>query len=120
MVYLQGKASLLDEAEILFQSISSPTVYDYSAMSKHDDGAIFHRHLLMNLVNAYGRNGRGLEAVNLYQQIPVKIRDPVIDVCVLNACSHAGLIDHAQSIFQQIQNKTEHIVGAMVSIIVNQ
>jgi hypothetical protein len=67
------------------------------------------------LVNTYGRNGMGLEAVELYRRMPPDLRNSVSDVCVLTACSHSGLVEQAQSIFDQISNKSEHIVTTMVS-----
>ena len=66
------------------------------------------------LVNCYGLNGMGSEAVEMYRQMPQALIDEVTNVCVLNACSHAGLVDKARSIFQNIQNKTQSIFGAMV------
>ena len=56
----------------------------------------------------------GLEAVKLYQKIPNNSRDEVSHICVLNACSHSGLLDEAQSIFIKIPNKTEKIITTMV------
>lgn len=56
----------------------------------------------------------GTEAVELYRQMPQDLVDEVTNVCILNACSHAGLVDKARSIFGNIPNKTESIVGAMV------
>ena len=66
------------------------------------------------LVNCYGLNGRGTEALELYRQMPQDLINEVTNVCVLNACSHAGLVDEARSIFQNIENKTESIFGVMV------
>lgn len=54
------------------------------------------------------------DAITLYRQMPSTIRDEVSHVCVMNACSHGGLIDEARTIFNAISNKTEKIVGAMV------
>ena len=66
------------------------------------------------LVNAYARNGMGSDAIAVYQEMPEHIRDQVSHICVLNACSHAGLIDQARSIFSSIRMKTGNIVGTMV------
>lgn len=66
------------------------------------------------VVNGYGRNGKGEEAIELYRRMPPNLRNAVSDVCVLNACSHAGLIDQAEHIYQSITNKTEQIVTVMV------
>lgn len=54
------------------------------------------------LVNAYSLNGMGIEAVDLFHQMPVKFRDSWSYVCVLNGCSHAGLISQAWQIFEKI------------------
>lgn len=67
------------------------------------------------LVHAYGRNGMGTEAVTLYWTIPEPMRDAISHVCVLNACSHAGLVEQALQIYQQIDVKTDKIVTTMVS-----
>jgi pentatricopeptide repeat protein len=66
------------------------------------------------LVNAYGRNGMGYEAIDVYQRISENHRDTISHVCVLNACSHSGLVEQARSIFSQIKRKTEKIVTTMV------
>jgi hypothetical protein len=66
-------------------------------------------------VNAYGRNGMGSDAVALYRQMPEKIRDEVSHICVLNACSHSGLVDEAQAIFNEIDIKSERVISTMVS-----
>ena len=57
----------------------------------------------------------GTEAVDLYTKIPDKMRDEISHICVLNACSHAGLIDQALHIYERIDVKTEKIVTTMVS-----
>jgi hypothetical protein len=67
-------------------------------------------------VNAYGRNGMGSNAVALYRQMPEKMRDTVSHICVLNACSHSGLVDEAQAIFNEIGIKSKRIISTMVSL----
>ena len=54
------------------------------------------------LVNAYGLNGFGREAVELYYKIPMDMIDNIINLCVLNACSHSSLINEARQIFNHI------------------
>ena len=56
----------------------------------------------------------GYEAVNLYQQMPENMKNMISDICVLNACSHSGLIDQAQTIFNGINEKTEKVISTMV------
>jgi hypothetical protein len=70
------------------------------------------------LVNAYGLNGMGKEALELFHGIPVDTIDEWIYVCVLNACSHSGLIDDAQKIFERIPNerRTEKMYTTLVIV----
>ncbi len=58
----------------------------------------------------------GLEAINLYRQMPKHLYDEVTHICVLNACSHSGLLDEARSIFNEIRLKTERITTTMVCL----
>jgi hypothetical protein len=67
-------------------------------------------------VNAYARNGMGSDAVALYRQMPEKMRDAVSHVCVLTACSHSGLLDEAQNIFNEIDIKNERVIATIVSL----
>jgi pentatricopeptide repeat protein len=67
-------------------------------------------------VNAYARNGMGVDAIALYRQMPEKMRNAVSHICVLNACSHSGLVDEARAIFNDIDVKSEKIISTMVSL----
>jgi len=75
----------------------------------------FHSHFFVE-VNAFGLNGRGSEAIDLYQQISNDLRDEVSHICVLNACSHSGLLDQGRSVFDEIKIKTERITTTMVCL----
>ncbi len=66
------------------------------------------------LVNAYGLNGMGIQAIEIYYQMPTELINEGTYICIINACSHSGLVDQARSIFQNIQNKTERIYTSMV------
>jgi pentatricopeptide repeat protein len=57
----------------------------------------------------------GFEAVELFSKVPLKMLDERTYICVLNACSHSGLVDQAKKIFENIQNKTEFIFTTMVN-----
>lgn len=72
--------------------------------------------VLLILVNAYGLNGRGIDAVDLYHQMSNNKHDEISHIAVLNACSHAALIERAHSIFDKIDNKTERIYTTMVRL----
>lgn len=56
----------------------------------------------------------GIAAVELFHQMPIELINDRTYVCVLNACSHSGLVDQARSIFENIQTKTEIIYTTMV------
>ena len=66
------------------------------------------------LVNAYGRNGMGTEAINLYRQMPENCLDSITHICILSACAHSGLVDEARTIFNEIKIKNEKVMAAMV------
>ena len=112
----QGKSLVVDEAKQIFQSIADPDEYTYNTMSEfafsHSSHSVSSHH--ERLVNAYGRVGMGAEAVDLYWHMPEKLRGAITHICVLNACSHAGLLDQATNIYQRIPGKTDKIVTTMV------
>ncbi|CAF1390815.1 unnamed protein product [Adineta ricciae] len=92
-----AKNSSIGKSKEIFESLSDPDVVAYNSM-----------------INSYGLNGMGVEAVELYRRIPVDIRDEVSRICALNACSHAGLLNECRHIFDQIPHKTIKIVTTMV------
>jgi len=70
------------------------------------------------VVNSFGRNGKGLEAIELYRKMPHHLRNEVTHICALNACSHSGLLDEAWSIFNEINIKTAQIITIMVCLVI--
>jgi pentatricopeptide repeat protein len=62
-------------------------------------------------------NGKGKEAIELFERIPLEVVDNWIYVCLLNACSHSGLIEEGEKIFNRIpqQEGTEKIYTSMVT-----
>ena len=66
------------------------------------------------LVNGYGLNGRGKQALDLYHRIPKDCISEITYICILNACSHSGLVDEAYQIFEPIPDKTSKIYATMV------
>ena len=57
----------------------------------------------------------GIDAVQLYDQMPEDLRNAMTHTCVLNACSHSGLVDNARTIFAKIPDKTAIISTTMVN-----
>ena len=86
----------------------------WSAMSSFSLVFIDRISSLCYLVNAYGLNGMGAEAVKHFHMMPSDLINEVTLICVLNACSHSGLVDQARSIFSKIPDKTEMIYATMV------
>lgn len=52
--------------------------------------------------------------MQLYQTMPETLKDEITHVCVLNACSHSGLVDQARSIYAKIDVKSVNVVTTMV------
>ena len=71
-------------------------------------------HLSIRLVNAYGLNGLGTDAVELFRRIPHAMIVDQTYTCVLNACSHSALVEEARSIFSAIPAKTKWNYTTMV------
>lgn len=69
---------------------------------------------ILVIVNALGLNGMGAEASELYDHTPEHLRNHYTHLCVINACSHSGLVTKARVLFKQIPEKTDKIVTAMV------
>ncbi len=59
----------------------------------------------------------GIQAVELFRQVRLDMLNEWIYVCVLNACSHSGLIQEAREIFNEIpiNQKTNRIYATMVN-----
>ncbi|CAF1590895.1 unnamed protein product [Adineta ricciae] len=97
LIDMWGKAGCVQKAEEVFANLSSIDQVGYASM-----------------IHVYGINGMGVKAVELFHQIPRSLIADYTYVCVLNACSHAGLVDQARSIFTSIESKTEKHYAAMM------
>ncbi|CAF1681964.1 unnamed protein product, partial [Adineta ricciae] len=97
LIDMWGKSSCIDKAKNTFESIIEPDTSTYTSM-----------------INVYGLNGMALQAVELFRRMPSELVTEATYICVLNACSHSGLVNEAQAIFSTIKTKTEHIYATMV------
>ncbi|CAF0947573.1 unnamed protein product [Adineta ricciae] len=97
LIDMWGKAGCVQEAEKVFANLSSVDQVAYASM-----------------IHAYGINGMGTKAVELFHQVPQSLVVESTHVCVLNACSHAGLVDQARAIFTSIKDKTEKHYATMI------
>ena len=99
-----------EKAEQAFANLPSKDNFSYAVMS------LFLEYLLdeSSPVNAFGLNGMGSEATQLFHRVPSELITEATCIVVLNACSHSGLINDARAIFERIPTKTQRIYGAMV------
>ncbi|CAF1413922.1 unnamed protein product [Rotaria magnacalcarata] len=97
LIDLWGKVGSVDEAKLIFDKIRQPNTIEYTTM-----------------VNSYGLNGMGMQAIALFHQIPRELLHEATYICALNACSHSGLVDEARRIFKNIEMKTMRIYSTMV------
>ncbi|CAF1454984.1 unnamed protein product [Rotaria magnacalcarata] len=97
LIDMWGKSGSIDKVKEIFDKISQPDQYQYAA-----------------IINAYGLNGMGIQAIEIYRQISLDLIDEITHICILNACSHSGLVLEARSIFENIQIKTVSIYTTMI------
>ncbi|CAF3240268.1 unnamed protein product [Rotaria socialis] len=102
LIDIWGKVGSPDKSKEIFDMIEHPDRVAFGAM-----------------INAYGLNGMGLEAIESFNRIPSNMLDNVIYICALNACSHSALIGQAWEIFEKIplNQRTEQIYTTMVDTI---
>ncbi|CAF4256972.1 unnamed protein product, partial [Rotaria sordida] len=96
LIHMWSKCGSIKMAQNIFKSVHDHDIMTYNAM-----------------INGFGLNGMGFEAIELYRQMPNELQNEVTHICVLNARSHSGLLDQARNIFNEIPFKTEKIVTAM-------
>ncbi|KMT19312.1 hypothetical protein BVRB_1g013180 [Beta vulgaris subsp. vulgaris] len=92
LIDLYAKCGSITKARELFDSVPEKNVVSWNAM-----------------ISGYGLHGLGHEAVNLFNQM-VDSRIPptaVTFLCVLYACSHAGLVSEGNAIFHSMVD--EHL-----------
>ncbi|UJR23991.1 hypothetical protein I4U23_026957 [Adineta vaga] len=97
LIHMWGKVGCINEAKEVFEQINQPNHVTYTAM-----------------INSYGLNGMGHDAIELYHRMPSKMIVDKTYTCILNACSHSGLVDEARAIFATIQMKNKWTYTAMI------
>ncbi|CAF3457939.1 unnamed protein product, partial [Rotaria sp. Silwood2] len=104
------KAGSVNEAKRIIERMFQPNQIGYTAMSLFLNNKLivfFYIHSIS--VYCYGLIQMSIQTVELFRKIPKKFINDLAYVCVLNACSHSGLVNMARSVFNDIQNKTEII-----------
>ncbi|CAF0958073.1 unnamed protein product [Adineta steineri] len=97
LIDMWGKSGCVDQAKKIFENMSQLDETSYTVM-----------------INSYGLNGMSIEAIELFHKVPSHLIQESTYVCVLNACSHSGLVQQARSLFNNIQMKTEKIYTVMI------
>ncbi|CAF1371285.1 unnamed protein product [Rotaria sordida] len=97
VIHMWGKCGSVEKARNVYESVDDRDTVTYTAM-----------------INGFGLNGMGSEAIKLYREMPNNLRNEVTHICVLNACSHSGFLHEAQNIYNVISFKTEKIVTVMI------
>ncbi|CAF3936002.1 unnamed protein product, partial [Rotaria magnacalcarata] len=97
LIDMWGKTGCVNRAKEIFKKIHQPDQIGYATM-----------------INCYGLNGMGTQAIELYRQISLELTNESVNVSVLNACSHSGLVDQARCIFRNIHMKSERIYTTMI------
>lgn len=89
LVDMYSKCGSINEAHIVFQHTTQKNSV-----------------LWTSLISGYAHNGRGLDAVQLFEHAVTEkgfIPDPVCFIAVLTACSHAGFLDRGIKYFDQMK-----------------
>ncbi|CAF1456564.1 unnamed protein product [Adineta ricciae] len=97
LIDMWGKTGCVDKAHGIFENTSQRHAFLYTTM-----------------INCYGLNGMGMQALELFSHMPKQFIHEVTYICILNACSHSGLVDEARSIFQKIESKTPTVWTTMI------
>ncbi|CAF4422491.1 unnamed protein product, partial [Didymodactylos carnosus] len=102
LINMYGKFGDIDNARRIFDSMNKHDIATYNTM-----------------INSYGFNGQGLDAIELYRRMREQERwtpDDSTFVVVLNACSHSGLVDAARRMFYLIDERyrNKFVTTAMV------
>ncbi|CAF1282461.1 unnamed protein product [Adineta ricciae] len=115
LIDMWGRVGQVDEAKKIFGEVRDENYVTYTAMSWYYANTFENFLVILPLlVHCFGLNGYGNEAVELYHQMSKEFVSEVTNICVLNACSHSGLVNDARAIFGNIPVKTEKIYCAMI------
>ncbi|KAG9458266.1 hypothetical protein H6P81_002774 [Aristolochia fimbriata] len=87
LIHMFAKCGGMDDALRLFHDMREKTIVTWTSVI---DGLAMH--------------GRGVEAVVLFEDMKVKgvVPDSVAFICVLTACSHAGMVDQGRQYFESM------------------
>jgi pentatricopeptide repeat protein len=89
LLNIYSKCGSIDEARSIFDNMQSKDIITWSAM-----------------IQGYGQNGSGKEALNLFEQMKQMIHpNSITFVALLNAFSHAGLVDEVLKYFHAMKEE---------------
>src|SRR6202041_1543521 len=97
LLNMYAKCGSIDDARSVFDNMESRNVVSWNAM-----------------IAGYAQTGNGKDALELFKQMEKEIQPNSVTLCaLLNACSHAGLVDEALHYFNAM--KDQYQVSADVS-----
>ncbi|CAH9072022.1 unnamed protein product [Cuscuta epithymum] len=102
LIFMYSKCGSMNDAKRIFQSMECRDVVSYNA-----------------LVTGFAAYGKGVEAVDLLWRMEAENIKPdrITYMGVLTACSHAGLIDEGQRIFESIKAPAVDHYACMVDLL---
>ncbi|CAH9122176.1 unnamed protein product [Cuscuta epithymum] len=102
LIFMYSKCGSMNDAKRIFQSMECRDVVSYNA-----------------LVTGFAAYGNGVEAVDLLWRMEAENIKPdrITYMGVLTACSHAGLIDEGQRIFESIKAPAVDHYACMVDLL---
>ncbi|RAL36989.1 hypothetical protein DM860_003911 [Cuscuta australis] len=102
LIFMYSKCGSMNDAKRTFQSMESRDVVSYNA-----------------LITGFAAYGKGDEAIDLLQRMKAENIKPdrITYTGVLTACSHAGLVDEGQRIFESIKAPEVDHYACMVDLL---
>ena len=90
LLNMYSKCGSIDDARSIFDNMESKDIISWNAM-----------------ISGYGQNGNSKEAIELFQQMQQSGIQPdsITFIALLNACSHAGLVDEALHYFNTMKDQ---------------
>ncbi|KAL6183985.1 hypothetical protein ACLB2K_045393 [Fragaria x ananassa] len=102
LISLYSKSGSMDDAKRIFDEIKNRDVVSYNA-----------------LISGFAAHGHGMEAVKLMMKMKEEFLEPNREtyIGILTACSHAGLLEEGQKIFESIKDPDVDHYACLVDLL---
>ncbi|KAH0878349.1 hypothetical protein HID58_065743 [Brassica napus] len=96
LIDMYGKCNDIESSVSVFDEIDSPNVFCWTS-----------------IINGYARNGMGRDCVEMLKEMDGKnlVPDEVTILSVLSGCSHSGLVEEGEVIFNSLESKHGIVPG---------